>query len=203
MPIHRPRTRNIAFGRDLITGSMLLNIGSNGHRSIGPGRQYAAAADVAPFQQLDGMSGIVVISCRKEKRHRVAQTVTIVCSLVFSPPLVRPTALSAVLSPAIVCNFAQSGTSYSAWFGHPSGVGLAFPFSLAAIAVLLAPIVPWSVHIVPCAYSCTSVPIVQLLFFKQPLVIDQIDTMNKAILARAFRGELGANDPAEEWAGSC
>ena len=32
-------------------------------------------------------------------------------------------------------------------------------------------------------------------------VIDEIDTMKKAILARAFRGELGTNDPAEEWAG--
>ena len=32
-------------------------------------------------------------------------------------------------------------------------------------------------------------------------VLDQIDTMKKAILARAFRGELGTNDPAEEWAG--
>lgn len=32
-------------------------------------------------------------------------------------------------------------------------------------------------------------------------VLAQIDTMKKAILARAFRGELGANDPAEEWAG--
>ena len=31
-------------------------------------------------------------------------------------------------------------------------------------------------------------------------VLDQIDTMKKAILARAFRGELGTNDPAEEWA---
>ena len=29
-------------------------------------------------------------------------------------------------------------------------------------------------------------------------VIDQIDTMKKAILARAFRGELGTNDPVEE-----
>ena len=29
-------------------------------------------------------------------------------------------------------------------------------------------------------------------------VIDQIGTMKKAILARAFRGELGTNDPAEE-----
>ncbi len=29
-------------------------------------------------------------------------------------------------------------------------------------------------------------------------VLDQIDTMRKAILARAFRGELGTNDPAEE-----
>ncbi len=32
-------------------------------------------------------------------------------------------------------------------------------------------------------------------------VLDQIDTMKKAILARAFRGELGTNDPTEEWAG--
>ncbi len=32
-------------------------------------------------------------------------------------------------------------------------------------------------------------------------VLTQIDTMKKAILARAFRGELGTNDPAEEWAG--
>ena len=29
-------------------------------------------------------------------------------------------------------------------------------------------------------------------------VLFQIDTMKKAILARAFRGELGTNDPAEE-----
>ena len=29
-------------------------------------------------------------------------------------------------------------------------------------------------------------------------VLDQIDIMKKAILARAFRGELGTNDPAEE-----
>lgn len=29
-------------------------------------------------------------------------------------------------------------------------------------------------------------------------VLDQIDTMKKAILARAFRGELGTNDPQEE-----
>ena len=29
-------------------------------------------------------------------------------------------------------------------------------------------------------------------------VIDQIDTMKKAILARAFRGELGTNDSSEE-----
>ena len=28
-------------------------------------------------------------------------------------------------------------------------------------------------------------------------VIEQIDTMKKAILARAFRGELGTNDPSE------
>lgn len=33
-------------------------------------------------------------------------------------------------------------------------------------------------------------------------VLDQIDTMKKAILARAFRGELGTNDPSEEWAGT-
>lgn len=32
-------------------------------------------------------------------------------------------------------------------------------------------------------------------------VLAQIDTMKKAILARAFRGELGTNDPKEEWAG--
>lgn len=32
-------------------------------------------------------------------------------------------------------------------------------------------------------------------------VIDQIDAMKKAILARAFRGELGTNDPEEESAG--
>lgn len=32
-------------------------------------------------------------------------------------------------------------------------------------------------------------------------VLSQIDTMKKAILARAFRGELGTNDPSEEWAG--
>ena len=32
-------------------------------------------------------------------------------------------------------------------------------------------------------------------------VLAQIDTMKKAILARAFRGELGTNDPAEKWAG--
>ncbi len=32
-------------------------------------------------------------------------------------------------------------------------------------------------------------------------VLAQIDTMKKAILARAFRGELGTNNPEEEWAG--
>ena len=32
-------------------------------------------------------------------------------------------------------------------------------------------------------------------------VLSQIDTIKKAILARAFRGELGTNDPTEEWAG--
>ena len=32
-------------------------------------------------------------------------------------------------------------------------------------------------------------------------VLAQIDTMKKSILARAFRGELGTNDPKEEWAG--
>lgn len=30
------------------------------------------------------------------------------------------------------------------------------------------------------------------------VVLDQIDLMNKSILARAFRGELGTNDPSEE-----
>ena len=29
-------------------------------------------------------------------------------------------------------------------------------------------------------------------------VLDQIEAMKKSILARAFRGELGTNDPAEE-----
>lgn len=29
-------------------------------------------------------------------------------------------------------------------------------------------------------------------------VVDQIDTMKKSILARAFRGELGTNDPTDE-----
>ena len=29
-------------------------------------------------------------------------------------------------------------------------------------------------------------------------VIDQIDTIKKSVLASAFRGELGTNDPAEE-----
>lgn len=28
-------------------------------------------------------------------------------------------------------------------------------------------------------------------------VLNQIDTMKKAVLARAFRGELGTNDPTE------
>ena len=31
-----------------------------------------------------------------------------------------------------------------------------------------------------------------------PSAIDQIDTMKKSILARAFRGELGTNDPRDE-----
>ena len=29
-------------------------------------------------------------------------------------------------------------------------------------------------------------------------ILDQIDTMKKSILARAFRGELGTNDPADK-----
>ena len=32
-------------------------------------------------------------------------------------------------------------------------------------------------------------------------VLNQIDKIKKAILARAFRGELGTNDPTEEWVG--
>lgn len=34
-------------------------------------------------------------------------------------------------------------------------------------------------------------------------VLAQIDSMKKAILARAFRGELGTNNPEEQWAGEC
>ena len=34
-------------------------------------------------------------------------------------------------------------------------------------------------------------------------VIDQIDTMKKSVLARAFRGELGTNDPAKKAQWSC
>lgn len=30
------------------------------------------------------------------------------------------------------------------------------------------------------------------------LLIDQIESMKKSILAKAFRGELGTNDPSEE-----
>ncbi len=30
------------------------------------------------------------------------------------------------------------------------------------------------------------------------MIIDQIELMKKSILARAFRGELGTNDPEEE-----
>ena len=30
------------------------------------------------------------------------------------------------------------------------------------------------------------------------IVLNQIDLMKKSILARAFRGELGTNDPSEE-----
>ena len=33
-------------------------------------------------------------------------------------------------------------------------------------------------------------------------VLIQIDTMKKAILARAFRGKLGTSGPVEEWAGT-
>lgn len=47
--------------------------------------------------------------------------------------------------------------------------------------------------------------IVDSVFYKEQqakdaaeAVINQIDTMKKAVLARAFRGELGTNDPAEE-----
>lgn len=30
------------------------------------------------------------------------------------------------------------------------------------------------------------------------MLIDQVDLMKKSILAKAFRGELGTNDPSEE-----
>lgn len=36
---------------------------------------------------------------------------------------------------------------------------------------------------------------------KAEAALAQIDLIKKSILARAFRGELGTNDPAEEWAG--
>ena len=48
------------------------------------------------------------------------------------------------------------------------------------------------------------VPILDSLFEKEQKakelcdVIDKIDLMKKAIWARAFRGELGTNDPSEE-----
>lgn len=49
------------------------------------------------------------------------------------------------------------------------------------------------------------VSVLNLLFAKETQiksaaqsVLDQIDTMKKSILARAFRGELGTNDPADE-----
>ncbi|RKJ59782.1 hypothetical protein D7Y09_18300, partial [bacterium 1XD42-1] len=51
--------------------------------------------------------------------------------------------------------------------------GLAFQSSLVAIAALLAPIVLLLVHIVSCIYSCTSLHFVQLLFFKQALIISR------------------------------
>ena len=35
-------------------------------------------------------------------------------------------------------------------------------------------------------------------WWRDDVLIDQIDTMKKSILARAFRGELGTNDPGDE-----
>ncbi len=62
--------------------------------------------------------------------------------------------------------------------------------------------------IVPIAGSDEQLEIVKLLDYfvakeqqakeTAEAVIEQIDTMKKAILARAFRGELGTNDPTEE-----
>lgn len=40
----------------------------------------------------------------------------------------------------------------------------------------------------------------QSLVFAAESVLARIDTMKKSILARAFRGELGTNDPTEECA---
>ena len=49
------------------------------------------------------------------------------------------------------------------------------------------------------------VRILDILFVKErkvresaKIVLKQIDLIKKSILARAFRGELGTNDPAEE-----
>ena len=61
---------------------------------------------------------------------------------------------------------------------------------------------------IPIAGSNEQIEIVRILdaFFAKEqqtkeaaeVVLDQIDLMKKSILARAFRGELGTNDPSEE-----
>ena len=50
------------------------------------------------FQQFNGMDWIMVIPCGQHKFNRVPQSIH---NYVFSPPLLRPTALSAVFSPSV------------------------------------------------------------------------------------------------------
>lgn len=59
-------------------------------------RQYATSADFDFFQQLNSMDRIVSISDREKELHRVAQTIYEAWIFIFSPPLMRLTAISVV-----------------------------------------------------------------------------------------------------------
>ena len=104
-PVYRPWIGNVAFGRNHIAGPVIPNIFPNRPGAIGPVCQHGTLANSDLFQQFNSVKRIVGISSGEKELYRVFQTVSTAWSFVFHPPLVRPTALSAVFSPP----FGESG----------------------------------------------------------------------------------------------
>ena len=73
--------------------------------------------------------------------------------------------------PATAHRCGRSRASHSASSGHLSEAGPVSPPFPAATALLCAPIVLFSIHIVSYPYFCTNAHFVQYLFFKQALAL--------------------------------